>query len=577
MMEVKGVGQKIPRREVPTRADTHFEEVFDASKKQLADAAATGKDQTVDPRPESSIDTLRSPYLDNNPLFKDLKGWMEDFRLELGSNMEQLSEHKEPEPIPDYHLRVTLYDCLKKLLCEIVNTDDRNLQMNYLRRVYEWFAKRQEKKLRTGRKEVGLLQQSEFVEPRKYIEVVPNRQLYEEQRRTIHTEIPPPGERLNEFDHRELKSDRPTSAEESARPESSGQHKLPAIVPAPPLVVPKVGEGFTQRERKKAAVTAKSNFLYYEPQLPEEQKMERMWVLKKNKDIADKRVAEEFQEVTSQWGRAKERVNENITRRQENLCYGNNFAVRDAARRAHRPQTSDCRKRPVDFKQVYEASSSEEEDVLSSPAPHAKQTQTQRQAQAQDQPRQPIVADLTAERPTTTQPKTRKLLYNAATAIHESDKMKVDYVRRMYGHLIGESNLKMEPADNIFVTGPKGTKTLSLYNKDVQRPYTVSGGQRSARELPITHQGSREQFRTQQLKEIQKLKEHLAKAEIPCSMVTLQRALLIPEDYPTMRMTAQNFLQPGSRLIVNPFAKKKKKKKSKKGGKGKGKGKASKR
>jgi hypothetical protein len=55
----------------------------------------------------------------------------------------------------------------------------------------------------------------------------------------------------------------------------------------------------------------------------------------------------------------------------------------------------------------------------------------------------------------------------------------------------------------------------------------------------------------------------LARDDIPCSIVTLQRAVLIPED--TDRLTERLYPNPSIGLMHNPFPKKKKKKKGKKG------------
>ena len=70
-------------------------------------------------------------------------------------------------------------------------------------------------------------------------------------------------------------------------------------------------------------------------------------------------------------------------------------------------------------------------------------------------------------------------------------------------------------------------------------------------------------YRLQQQQEVEKIKEHLAKNEIACSVLNLQRGILMPEEsdfIPGQR----KYPSPLVGLMVNPFPKKKKKKKGKK-------------
>eukprot|EP01022_Parablepharisma_sp_SALTPOND_P002265 TRINITY_DN1092_c0_g1_i1.p1 TRINITY_DN1092_c0_g1~~TRINITY_DN1092_c0_g1_i1.p1 ORF type:complete len:652 (+),score=72.85 TRINITY_DN1092_c0_g1_i1:107-2062(+) len=583
-MEVKGIGQRIPRPEPDPKS--RFESIFDESKRKVDEPVSIALNG-VDKHLDLALDVSKMPHLANNPQFIALQTWMDEFYKDI-----QARSFGTDAPEDGLHLKIVLYECTKKLLREIVNTKDKVLQSSYLQRVHTWFAKRKDQAERKGRKELGVLSEQDIPEPKRYLVVEPPKKLYEEQMRTLHPEIPPPKERLTDFNLKGIKPE--AKVETSQKPETEEQDAAALFVPSPPLIQQKIASN--AKLDTKLGIEAQSNFIYYQPKDPEEQKVEKLWLAKKNKAIADKRTSEEFQSIVSEWGFAKSRLNENLIRKHENTNYGNNFAVRNSAAGTKRPKTT-IGKGQVDYEQIYNEPSSEgtdEEAVTESPrkpltAMSARKNKPER--------RPPEVVDLRGSIATAAssmiaalgqpsvipktapakppirpgqKPKEPKPLPKVSTAINEADKMRVDHIRKMYGHLIGENKDNMDTAANIFVNGPKGINTLSIYNKDVKRPYTAQNPSRLSRDLPVTHQGSREQFRMHQMKEINSMKEHLAKEEVPCSIVALQRAVLMPEDYPAFRMTAENFLQPGSRLIVNPFAKKKKKKKGKKK-KGKGK------
>jgi hypothetical protein len=566
-MEVKGVGQRLPRTEAEPKEASHFEEVFDESKKKLEEGQGSRAELSVGVREAlAELDSLRSPYIDNNPLFTSLKEWMTGFRKELLENEDKLGDRGAVDTVPDYELRMTLYDCVKKLLREIVRTSDRTLQMNYLQRAYDWFLKRQKQRRQSTRHEISLpTDKLASTSPPKYMPEVPTRQLYEEKMRTLHPEIPPPRDRLARYKYKGLRADSEAARETTA---ATPEQAEPIQIPSPPLIPMKVGISggeWAQRPRKQAPITAKSTYLYYEPQHPEEQKMERMWVAKKNQDIAEKRTAEEQEQVVRQWGEAKGKLNESLLRKHENANYGTNFGVRryrpERGRRLprllHQPDSA--------YKDMYDQNSSGAEEPDASPSnmsPLSKSVQKPRTR------KMPVVADLRTS--TDSLGQLNKSFQDPSRVIYEKDKHKVDYLRKMYGHLINATDDKMDSAANIFVSGPKGAKTLSLYNQYANRPYTsVYRGRRPTHSVPATHSKSREEYRMQQMQEISRIKEHLAREDVPCSITALQRAVLIPEDYPAAQMTAQNFPRPGSRLLINPFAVKKKKKgkKSKKKGK----------
>jgi hypothetical protein len=73
-------------------------------------------------------------------------------------------------------------------------------------------------------------------------------------------------------------------------------------------------------------------------------------------------------------------------------------------------------------------------------------------------------------------------------------------------------------------------------------------------------------YRLEQMKEIEGIKETLALKGFPQSMVTLQRAILMPAELESVA-EKRRYPMPDVGLMLNPFPKKKKKGKKKKGGK----------
>lgn len=537
-MEVKGIGQKIPKIEQEIKISSRFEEVFDESRKKVDEAITSNQliGAAVKKNDISLSETIKSPYIDNNPLFISLKEWIETFKKEL--------DNSEIERVPHYHLKMALYESIKKLLREIVLTADRTLQMNYLQRVYDWFLKRRKGNYKFGHKEMGFAHEKPVV-VKKYTIEFPAKKFYEEKMRTLHPEIPPPKDRLGDFNRKTVKE----AFEEKPNPEGKKEDNVQ--IPYPPFVAQKPAFVPPQRETQKA-IESKSHFLYYQPIDPEEQKMEQMWFERKNKIVAEKRQAEEQEEVLNRWGNSKSRVNESMTRKYENINYGNNFVIRKAPYATHKRSSTMGNKQELNYKKIYDDASSEDEKETETTTPLGIARKTRK--------KKPHVTDLR---------KNNVQSLNTSNVFYDGDKRKVESIRKAYGKLIEATEDKMDAASNIFINGPKGIQTLSLYNNNVKRPYTNGPrGKSQGRRVPVTHAGSREGYRMQQMNEITRIKEHLAKEDISCSIIALQRAILIPEDYPACRMSAENFARPGSNLLVNPFAVKKskkgKKKKSKK-------------
>jgi hypothetical protein len=103
-------------------------------------------------------------------------------------------------------------------------------------------------------------------------------------------------------------------------------------------------------------------------------------------------------------------------------------------------------------------------------------------------------------------------------------------------------------------------------------------------DLVLSSEYNNAKYRSEQMEEIRSIKETLAKQDIPCSVLTLERAILMPptatEIPPTNKFATENpedaaadppppeefkYPDPSSGLMHNPFEVKKKSKKGKKG------------
>ena len=80
----------------------------------------------------------------------------------------------------------------------------------------------------------------------------------------------------------------------------------------------------------------------------------------------------------------------------------------------------------------------------------------------------------------------------------------------------------------------------------------------------MSRHSDNEEHRLEQLREIGQLKAHLARDRVDCNVVTLERAILLPEQSPSTER--RKYPSIGSMLLKNPFppVKKKKGKKKKK-------------
>ena len=520
-MEVKGVKQKARHLEL----DSHFEEVFDESQNKVA--TTNQDDKSSQELTNILLFNTTNPILLKEPMFIKLKEWMDKFHKEI-QERNGFGDIFNSED----RLKILLYECLVKLLKEIAIVQDHKMQLKYLQRVYDWFAKRQLKPRSILKPKLNLkttVQKRNTQKPLELSKTTPEK-MHEDDIRALYTKITLPKESLKNFARREVKD-----PNIKASPKTLPQKELSSI----------------------KSIEAKSTYLYYLPEKPIEQRLERMWFAKKNRDITNKRRNQEFFTVLNQWGRAKAKLNAEMVRKHENIICANNFGVRN---QNFQNLKGFLNKSAMIYRDLYELceeesseSDNEEGVVIKESTPIKK----------------PEVIDLThstGKLPLKKKSVVRYLLPEVRNTIQEGDKRRVDYIRRMYGNLINASNDNTSENESIFVTGPKGINSLSVYNKDIKRSYTKFNAKSLlSRSTPITHIAPREQFRIQEMKEVNRTQDHLARKEIPCTMSLLKRAILAPEDCSKSMITPENFPKPGSRLLVNPFAiMKKVKKKMKK-------------
>ena len=598
---VEGVGQNLPKPPEPVRRPSRFEDLFSESQKMIENFEF--KNVKIEEIPDS-IDQLEltCPVLNNDPLFTKLKSGLESFNKEL-----DLQILNKEHIIDDLDFKTNIFDCLRKLMQEIITTTDRVIQRDYLARVYNWFMKKFES--RKKKSKLGAFMAPVPRPPPKGNPILAIREkaLYESKMRTIHPEINPAKDRLRDYKVKTL--------------EIIEEHERREVIPQPPIEELKPKKTFYTHEKAKVfyiqeseGIEGKSAYMNYQPSDDiEEQKLTKKWLSNQNKEIQEKRAEEEFREVMREWAHSKARVDEELTRKHEALHFGSNFEVRNTPVVR---QVKSAGLTTADYEEIYNApSSEEEEDSDSEGVIKEEEEESHGSPGSPGSPKKgilfpgevpPVMCDLTlrpmseqGDLPPPLPPKKKRgpvipemltkrppTMPDAATADIDASKRRIAKLRATEGHLIRTQNNNMEDVDNIFhnpITagdaislsvynnhnGFNGTQDVRLPPINRQRPFTTQSGMRQlTREVPICHMNLRDHFRMEQYEEINKIKEHLAREDIPCSISTVQRAILMPQDIPVSHMSAAFFPEPGARLMINEFKRKKKKKGKKKGKKG---------
>ena len=546
-MEVKGIGQNLSRKEEKLEIDSKFEELFEESQNKLEnERTRIEEDKTF--KIIEDLSDLKCPILENDPPFRELKQKLEIYISEM--------RNKGPENMEDYKYMNTLYDSLKQLLLQIIITHDKILQRNYLKRVYFWFSKKLEARLK-GPKPIPALSKS--IEPIRHptslIVTLPPGILYQKKMRTLHKEIPPPRDRLIDKPRKNIDSTAVTELPHINLKKQKMETNLNQGKPSQSFYTTSKPKDYTDSNH----IEGKSNFLYYKPSTHyKEQGLEKQWLRKRNKDLQIKRVEDESNENRTIWSDAKSKLNENEVRKIENVSLGTNFEARNYNNKTFLVN----KEKILDFKRMYEEPLDlpEEDDNF------------------YDQENQSVIVarsvqkELNISNPKITvdvkefASESKDHFQETKDSIISSDKQRINNIRRLKGKLIyGDINSMREP-DNIYLNPAtrENSVALSVFSHLLyKRPKAISENNKTnnLRDVPISHNLSRDTIKKMEIDEIANLKRFVAKNAIPCTGQSLKRAILSPEAYSKDFMKKENFPTAGSMLIKDPFKKSKKKKK----------------
>eukprot|EP00826_Nyctotherus_ovalis_P047942 TRINITY_DN5597_c0_g2_i9.p1 TRINITY_DN5597_c0_g2~~TRINITY_DN5597_c0_g2_i9.p1 ORF type:complete len:460 (+),score=104.95 TRINITY_DN5597_c0_g2_i9:73-1452(+) len=441
--------------------------------------------------------------------------------------------HKELETKGDIgQLKTKLFDILRRLLRQIAFTKDEAEQLQYLNKVYLWFYK---KRRMAKKSKVKSLNAS--------FDVVANHG------------VPPPGNPFKDNNRQER-----TQHEGFSPSKKLQKYDIKSIrlsIDTTTLSTPK------KPPSNISPVSVRSHFIYYKPRSIREQRIEQFWFSKKNALVGRKRNSQEFRQAVNAWGLAKSRFNENLLRKYENKNFGSRFFVRDSGinlgdkKKLVKNGVKEARvSQSVDYEELYREVSIASDDEM----PHY--NSGRELFSIREHTKLPEIIDLSKsiiEEANTKKhssrvarhKKTTKSVPKAETAISEADKSHVDYIRKVYGPLINQAKLDVSVKESIFETGPKSVMSLSLYNRVARRPNSIC--EVPTRGTPVTHSVDKARARISQMKEILNIKEHLARQSVECDMAALEKAILLPEDHPESPISPNSLVQPGSRLMVNPF------------------------
>ena len=158
---------------------------------------------------------------------------------------------------------------------------------------------------------------------------MPSLALYQQKMRTAHPEIPPPSDRLEDRKRKPVPGI--PDDKEKAKKEMKEEAK-----PNKTFYTSTKPEEFVDSNR----VEGQSEYLYYRPSTHyQEQRLEKIWFTKRNREIISKRGEDELIELSTEWGDAKSKLAENLNRKQENINLGTHFEVRNFPTKK-RPVTS---------------------------------------------------------------------------------------------------------------------------------------------------------------------------------------------------------------------------------------------
>lgn len=555
-LQVRGVGHALPKSTPPIRV-SQFEAILQESEQQIAASATIS--EVFDYSKSADITALSSLHVNANSMFVELKERLVHYYQDAALPQPRLHPEKSKA------WKHFLYNSLHRLLAEVIFTEEKEQQETCLLRVFQWYYEKVKRPM---------------------LNAVVDYPVSEEPADPQTTEQPvatPSEERLRKYSRRQIFSathrteatmSRPGTANLTAtrgtlplsRPMTAASRPMTASGPL--SAVSRPGTALLTGIRKsawgentvstsaftgvgdpsaepRAGPAFSSTYVHFTPfESEEDQKAEERIQAILSKDQGDERLAQEMREKVYSWSVTRARQEEELTRRTE----GNRFASRFESRGLlSRPRTALPSLKSVKSVPSIDLTKDPEKPVAEEAVP--------------------VVSSIVPQVP------------------YFSDYEKVNRVRKMHGKLI-EATDHHEFED--FRANETGRSTLSAYQNAVNRPKTAvprplsSGALSRPMSAVTTGLGSLQNYpisdgRLAQMAEINEVKSKLALRGVAVDFGSLSAALLVPEDLPPARLTAQSMPDYGAKMMIDPFSKlgkkKKKKKKLKRKGKGKGKGK----
>ena len=296
--------------------------------------------------------------------------------------------------------------------------------------------------------------------------------------------------------------------------------------------------------------------------------------------------------MVKDWSEAKMRYEEEIQRKKEHANFATNFEARGFVRQNYSSRYFDFKKNPLEEEddslsesevEFLEESEEEEEEEKKASLPpvtqfkHRPKTAPRRikpplaklidiaaSEAVKEEEDQEVVEEGKKESPQKENKKPESRPGSALPPI-QSGKRKIETLRKLQGHLISATDNHMEEINSVLLSNQGVNQadqvvTLSVYNtakmaqdKKVQppgtRPMSAPFPDLKALSKEDFHRKVGDAMRLEQINEINQIKERLARDKVACDIATLERAVLMPEDY-SFNREVKKYPNPGAGLMV---------------------------
>lgn len=562
-LQVKGVGHALPKSSPPIRV-SQFDAILQESEQQIAASATMS--EAFDYSKSADITALSSLNINANSMFVELKERLVRYYQDAALPQPRLHPEKSKA------WKHFLYNSLHRLLAEVIFTEEKKQQESCLLRVFQWYyekVKRPELNavvdypVAEEPAECTVTEQTVTNPSEERLRKYSRRQIFSATQRTEAT-LSRPGTANLTATRGTLPPSRPITA--ASRPMTAASRPMTASGPLSAVSRPGTalftglrkaawgentvstsaftGVGDPSAEPRTGSAFS-STYVHFTPfESEEDQKAEERVQAILSKDQVNERLAQEMREKVYSWSVSRARQEEELTRRTEGNRFANRFESRGLP---SRPRTALPSLKSVKSVPSFDFTKDPEKLVTEEAVPVVNPT--------------------------------------IPPVPYFSDYEKVNRVRKMHGKLI-------EATDHHELEGFRsietGRTTMSAYQNAASRPQTavprpLSSGALSRPMSAVTvGLGNLQNYpisdgRLAQMAELNEVKSKLALRGVAVDFGSLSAALLVPEDLPPARLTAQNMPDYGAKMMIDPFSKlgkkKKKKKKLKRKGKGKGKGK----